>query len=104
MSNDAKEGMDGRVSSRNLFGGFFVQARRGNDDQWTTLGKVEKTRKLAKRHARAHMDGCRAAFQPRCEYRLIINDEWWTIDQESKPPHGWRMRWENKPGATAIVA
>jgi hypothetical protein len=85
------------LPSHDLFGGFFSQVRCGRDGEWTTLGKIEKTRERAKRHAKAHLESNRAAFGSRCEYRLIINDARRTIDEESKPPHGWRMQWRTTP-------
>ena len=74
--------------------GWFTQFLVPSSEQvdWTTIGPVRRTMERAKADAKEHLKGHRHLAY-RIEYRLVRDDERHSIEQTSKPPHGWRMRW-----------
>jgi hypothetical protein len=77
---------------------FYAEARRplatGDDANWRRLacGQAFKTQERAKAECAKAL---RYSITKGWEFRTVADDERGTVYQESKPPHGWRLRWVN---------
>ena len=75
------------------YGEFRRHGQDGKAENWSRASiQPQLTQERANADCKAVLDNNRHDGH-RLEFRTVADDERGSVYQESKPPHGWRMRW-----------
>lgn len=76
--------------------GWYAEVRRGGNngewESWNRLGGPYRTQERAKAECAKEL---KHSANKQLWFRTVADDERGTVYQESKPPHSWRLRWQN---------